>query len=517
MSSRSRARSGSTTSSARRSPGRRIGGSPASSTATISAATRSWRPCSAPWRPPSPRREAPWLSPTRTTTPICRSCAGPIRRWRSIRRGASPPSPPSKASPSRTGAGRDRVHRREIPGGTRPPRPAALRGAVPRHMRQPGVARRRAAEQLVVASAGLRQRGRRRHRPRFRRGLDRRHSGARRSARGGLRRHAAARRRAERDRRAGGPHHLALSAELPAAGAAVGAAALSARRGALDRRHLRRLCRRARAHRAVSPGLARGVDLPGDRAMPDQRPERRLLRAADRRRAPEPREPPDAVRPLLGLLAYKPQMAAAAFVALVCGRYWRVLGVAAVVGLVLAAASWTVFGTEPWLAFLGSLGEARAFLESGRVPWDRMATVFATARIAGLDIGAAYALQIAVALAALAVLAQLWWRRTPLALSGSVLVLSIPLTTPYAYDYDLVMLLLPLVWIAQEARATRWQRGEAVLLLAAWVVPVAGKFVAEATRFQPTSLVLLLLLLAAWRRTSSAEAAVELSAPSARS
>lgn len=227
-------------------------------------------------------------------------------------------------------------------------------------------------------------------------------------------------------------------------------------------------------------------------------------------------------RPMLsglcwGLLAYKPQMAAAAFVALVCGRYWRVLGVAAVVGLVLAAASWTVFGTEPWLAFLGSLGEARAFLESGRVPLDRMATVFATARIAGLDIGAAYALQIAVALAALAVLAQLWWRRTPLALSGSVLVLSIPLTTPYAYDYDLVMLLLPLVWIAQEARATRWQRGEAVLLLAAWVVPVAGKFVAEATRFQPTSLVLLLLLLAAWRRASSAEAAVELSAPSARS
>jgi len=39
--------------------------------------------------------------------------------------------------------------------------------------------------------------------------------------------------------------------------------------------------------------------------------------------------------------------------------------------------------------------------------------------------------------------------------AGSALVLSIPLTTPYAYyDYDLVMLLLPLAWLLRRARAT---------------------------------------------------------------
>ena len=96
------------------------------------------------------------------------------------------------------------------------------------------------------------------------------------------------------------------------------------------------------------------------------------------------------------------------------------------------------------------------------------------------------------------------------ALAGSALVLSIPLTTPYAYDYDLVMLLLPLAWLIQEARATGFRPGEPLLLIAAWAMPVAGKFIAEATRLQPTWLILLVLLLMTWRRAS-------FSAPSARS
>ena len=213
-------------------------------------------------------------------------------------------------------------------------------------------------------------------------------------------------------------------------------------------------------------------------------------------------------RPLLaglcwGLLSYKPQVAAAAFAALAFGRYWRVLGIAVVVAVALALASLAILGLEPWLAFLRGLGEARGLLEAGGVPWDRMATVFASARLVGLGVGAAYALQIAVALAALGVLAQVWWRRAPLALAGSILVLSIPLTTPYAFDYDLVMLMLPFAWLAQEARATGFQRGEAALLVAAWALPVAGKLIAEATTVQPTWAVLLLLLLTTRRRVLS--------------
>jgi hypothetical protein len=202
-----------------------------------------------------------------------------------------------------------------------------------------------------------------------------------------------------------------------------------------------------------------------------------------------------------GVLSYKPQIAVAAFAALLFGRHWRVLAVAAVTAAALTLASLAVLGAEPWLAFLRSLGEARAMLEGGQVPWNRMATAFASARLAGLGVGPSYALQVAVALVAFGVLAQIWWRRAPLALAGSALVLSIPLTTPYAYDYDLVMLLLPLAWLVQEARRTGFHRGEAALLVAAWAMPVAGFLIAEATSLQATWVVLLLLLLVTWRRT----------------
>jgi hypothetical protein len=223
-------------------------------------------------------------------------------------------------------------------------------------------------------------------------------------------------------------------------------------------------------------------------------------------------------RPILsglcwGLLAYKPQVAAAGFAALAFGRHWRALAVAIVVAAALAVASLAILGVEPWLAFLRGLGEARSLLEAGRVPWDRMATAFASARLAGVGIGAAYGLQIAVALMALGVLAHVWWRRAPLALAGSALVLSIPLTTPYAFDYDLVMLLIPLAWLVLEARSTGFRRGEEVLLVAAWALPVAGKFIAEATRLQPTWLVLLLLLLTTWRRTTPGAHRAETESP----
>jgi hypothetical protein len=123
-----------------------------------------------------------------------------------------------------------------------------------------------------------------------------------------------------------------------------------------------------------------------------------------------------------------------------------------------------------------------------------MATVFAAARLAGAGVGLSYALQVAVALGALGALATLWWRRAPLALSGSALLASIPLTTPYAYDYDLVMLLLALAWLTREGLATGFRRGEGLLLAAAWTSPVAGWLIAQRTGVQLTWAVLLLLL-----------------------
>jgi glycosyl transferase family 87 len=203
---------------------------------------------------------------------------------------------------------------------------------------------------------------------------------------------------------------------------------------------------------------------------------------------------------LFGLLSYKPQIAVAAFAALLFGRHWRSLAVAAATALALAAVSLAVLGAESWRAGLQALGTAQTALETGQISWERLVTVFGAARLAGAGIAPAYALQSLTALGAMGALWWVWRSPAPLALRGSVLGLAIPLTTPYAFDYDLVLLLLPLAWLVQAGLATGFRRGEIALLALVWVSPVAGWLLALWSHLLLTPVVLLLLLLATLRR-----------------
>jgi hypothetical protein len=207
---------------------------------------------------------------------------------------------------------------------------------------------------------------------------------------------------------------------------------------------------------------------------------------------------------LFGLLSYKPQLAAAVFAALLFGRHWRALAAALATALALAAASLAAFGWESWRIGLATLGTARQALETGQIAWDRLVTVFGAARLAGAGITAAYALQAVAALGALGVLCWVWRRPAPLTLRGSTLALAIPLTTPYAFDYDLVLLLLPLAWLLREGMASGFRRGEVTLLVLVWLCPVAGWLVAQWSQLLLTPALLLLLLLATLRRAIAA-------------
>ncbi len=114
---------------------------------------------------------------------------------------------------------------------------------------------------------------------------------------------------------------------------------------------------------------------------------------------------------ILGLLSYKPHVAAAVYAALLIGRYWRALGAAIAVALALAAASLVALGPDPWLAFFRETEVARIFMENGKLSWTFMVTPFAAARLAGLDVQVAYALQAAVSCGALVALFVVWRRR----------------------------------------------------------------------------------------------------------
>src|SRR5262249_62412126 len=88
----------------------------------------------------------------------------------------------------------------------------------------------------------------------------------------------------------------------------------------------------------------------------------------------------------------------------------------------------------------------------------------------------------------------------PLWLRGAILATAIPLAAPYCLNYDLAVLVLPLAWLADEARRTGWRHGTAVVFTLVWLVPVVGWLLAGRAGFLPTPLVLLLLLVLLCRR-----------------
>jgi hypothetical protein len=104
------------------------------------------------------------------------------------------------------------------------------------------------------------------------------------------------------------------------------------------------------------------------------------------------------------------------------------------------------------------------------------------------------------ALSATVALAHLWREDTTMAWRGAALALAMPLVTPFAYDYDLVVLLLPIAWLLQEGSSTGFRRGEIPLIVLAWACPVAGWLIARWSHILVTPVVLAMFLAATLRR-----------------
>ena len=171
---------------------------------------------------------------------------------------------------------------------------------------------------------------------------------------------------------------------------------------------------------------------------------------------------------LLGCLCFKPQLALLVPVALMLAGRWRALAAMAACGLALAALAAFAFGLDTWAAFLAETPMTRATLERGLVEPAKMASVFAAVRVLGGGVLMAYVAQGAAALAALAALA---YARPPSgrALIGLVAALA-GLTTPFLLDYDLTVLIVPIVVLAEDALETGFLPFEKTALAVAFVL-----------------------------------------------
>ena len=212
----------------------------------------------------------------------------------------------------------------------------------------------------------------------------------------------------------------------------------------------------------------------------------------------------------IAVLGIKPQLGVLFPLALVCGRQWKALIAASLCMLAFVAGSVAVCGVDAWRAFAAYLPEFSriAVEQGGREMWLGMPTVFAIGRSLGLPVSVAYVVHGLVAAPAVMVMAFLWVKRARFELRATAFVVATLLMQPYVMFYDLVWLILPIVFLMRDARVQPLNRLEWVLLAAAWLAPVQGVLAAYVGLYlQVLPAVLVALLVIAMRRYLASTAA----------
>jgi alpha-1,2-mannosyltransferase len=198
---------------------------------------------------------------------------------------------------------------------------------------------------------------------------------------------------------------------------------------------------------------------------------------------------------LFGLLSYKPPMGVLVPLVLAASGRWRAFFAAGFTAMALAGISFVLFGADTWRAFFNTLAFTRhQILERGEVQFYTMQTVFAGTRLLGGGITAAYVSQIVAVAITAAIVLWIWRQNIQFELKAAALATGLVLVSPYIIYYDLVVLALPIAWLALEGRRSGFLPFEKSLLVVAWLLPLICEPVARTTSVPLTPLVCVLLL-----------------------
>lgn len=209
---------------------------------------------------------------------------------------------------------------------------------------------------------------------------------------------------------------------------------------------------------------------------------------------------------LLGSLSYKPQIWILVPLALVAARAWRALAWAFGTVAMLALASLAVFGLDFWLAFLDASREATSARVTGRMfdqMFMQMTTLLAAARIIGLPPAVASAVQLAGAVLAAAAVWHAFRRHGPSDARTAALVTATFLISPYALNYDLLLLMPAVVALFRQGVLRGFYALERPLYLALWLIPTLG-LVLNRLDVPLMPLIILLFGVVAWARLERA-------------
>jgi hypothetical protein len=193
---------------------------------------------------------------------------------------------------------------------------------------------------------------------------------------------------------------------------------------------------------------------------------------------------------LLGLATAKPQLALLLVPALIAGREWKTLAAMAAAGAGIALLSAVLLGPDVWSGYARVPAAAHTYLALGQLPWPRMPTLYAAARLGGLSDAVATVVQVGGAALVVTGIAWLWLCGAPARLRIAGVLAGAPLATPFMYDYDLPFMLFAVALYLAHSLNRGTAPWEKVMLLLVWLQPVWWWWqLVEATGVSPSPLV----------------------------
>ena len=214
-------------------------------------------------------------------------------------------------------------------------------------------------------------------------------------------------------------------------------------------------------------------------------------------------------RPILagiaaGLLTVKPQLGLLIPVAFIAAGCWRAFAAAAATAIILAAASYAAYGADVWVGFYEAVTAHGARMAAEGFPFNKLVTPFGFATMLGAPAQFAGALQIAALLALAAYVFVVWRRVKDLDLRLAALATAAMLATPYAFYYELAIMVPAMVLIARRGVETGWLPYERLSLIAVWILPLMMPGGGDIPNFPTCAIGSALAFLIAARRTFAA-------------
>jgi hypothetical protein len=159
----------------------------------------------------------------------------------------------------------------------------------------------------------------------------------------------------------------------------------------------------------------------------------------------------------LGALCYKPHFGLLIPVALLAGGHWRAILGATASALGLVALSIACFGVATWQAFLTAAATSGAVYSGNAIFMGGLTSPYRALMVSGFPREFAFAAQAAVILLTALIVALVWHQgrraRAPLPIRAAVLLAATPVAVPLLMFYDLMLVLVALVWLSRVAPA----------------------------------------------------------------